>query len=107
MSFFGRTSNPNPDDSQCTLISKTKKTHFYVGLKTETALLIDKKKVIYFQPSKSTNDSSSVDSIFSTEPNQSVVVEKRVVILSSLDIEKDQIDQKLTKEINKLRKFHL
>ena len=103
--FFWENIKNESNNSQCTLISKTKKTHFYVGLKTETSLLIDKKKVIYFQPSKSTNDSASVDSIFSIEPNQSVVVEKRVVILSSLDIEKDQIDQKLTKEINKLRKF--
>lgn len=101
--FFWENIKSESNDNQCTLIARTKKTHFYVGLKTETNLFVDNDKINRFQSHDSAINSPTVSSFFSIEPEQSIVIEKKVIIRSSLDVDKDQLDDVLVDEINNIQ----
>ena len=103
--FFWENIKSESNDNLCTLILRTKKTHFYVGVKTETNLFISNENVNHFQSLKSSVNSPSVSAIFSVQPNQSIAIEKKAIILSSLNVDKGQIDQVLVDEISSFQKL--
>jgi maltose phosphorylase len=104
--FFWENIKSESNDNLCTLISRTKKTHFYVGVKTETDLFVNNDKVNYFLSQKDIVNSPTISASFSIEPNQSIVIEKKAIILSSLNVDKDQINQVLVNEISSFHKLY-
>jgi maltose phosphorylase len=51
-------------------------------------------------------NSPTISASFSIEPNQSIVIEKKAIILSSLNVDKDQINQVLVNEISSFHKLY-
>tara|TARA_B100001059_G_scaffold80778_2_gene78704 strand:- start:225 stop:2447 length:2223 start_codon:yes stop_codon:yes gene_type:complete len=101
--FFWENIKSESNENQCTLIARTKKTHFYVGLKTETSLFVNNDKLNRFKSQKYSANSPTVSLLFSIEHDQPIVIEKKVIILSSLDVDKDQIDDVLVDEISNIQ----
>jgi maltose phosphorylase len=101
--FFWENIKSESNENQCTLIARTKKTHFYVGLKTETSLFVNNDKLNRFKSQKYSANSPTVSLFFSIEHDQPIVIEKKVIILSSLDVDKDQIDHVLVDEISNIQ----
>jgi maltose phosphorylase len=103
--FFWENIKSESNDNLCTLILRTKKTHFYVGVKTETNLFINNEKINHFQSLNSSTNSPSVSASFSIQPNQSITIEKKAIVLSSLNVDKGLIDQVLVNEISSFQKL--
>ena len=103
--FFWENIKSESNDNLCTLILRTKKTHFYVGVKTETNLFINNEKINHFQSLNSSTNSPSVSASFSIQPNQSITIEKKAIVLSSLNVDKGLIYQVLVNEISSFQKL--
>lgn len=85
----------------CMVITETKKTKFQVGVETLTKVHIDGED-IPFTASDCNKKTAKIATIFSAKRGQKIVVEKRAVIVSSLDIAPENIEATIHEEIERV-----
>ena len=100
--FFWKGVHSQADDDKCMIITRTKKTKFHVGLITETTIRVNSEDNVQFQSRKNTRNRASTTTSFLIQPNSSVNIVKKAVILSSLDVDKIKIKEELEATIKSL-----
>lgn len=98
--WIGQKTHNSENESK--LIASTKKTDFWVGFKTDTHIIFANKR---FQPVKNKNTANAtiLNYEFEAEANKDIIIEKRAVILSSLDYEKTVINDALNDHLDELK----
>lgn len=86
----------------CMVITETKKTKFQVGVETHTNVQYDGKN-IPFITSDCNKKTAKIATVFNAKNGQQVVVEKRAVIVSSLDIAPEDIETTIHAEIESIK----
>ena len=92
--------NTKAGGNNCTVITETKKTLFQVGIQTTTTVTHSSKNIA-FSDSESNKRTAKISTKFEAKKGEEISIEKRAVIVSSLDIQKDQIEAILKEEIEK------
>lgn len=101
--FFWKEVHAQANDDKCLFITRTKKTKFHVGIVTETTIHVNSEDNVPFQSRKITKNRASITTSFLIQPNSSVNIVKKAVILSSLDVDKEKIKNELETAILSLR----
>jgi len=101
--FFWKEVHAQANNDKCLFITRTKKTKFHVGIVTETTIGVNSEDNVPFQSRKITKNRASITTSFLIQPNSSVNIVKKAVILSSLDVDKEKIKNELETAILSLR----
>ncbi len=74
------------------LIAETKKTNFIVGVHTSTQINLNEKNVV-FNSKKLTKKYTEISTVFDAKGGDKISIEKRAIIISSLDFDKEKIKE--------------
>ena len=89
-------------DNQSFLLAKTKKTDFYAGIATSTSITVEENEKIVASH-KSKKKFVSTISTFNLKANKTVQIQKKAIIVSSLDYSKKSLHKSLLSEIDSVK----
>ncbi|MDB9883143.1 glycoside hydrolase family 65 protein, partial [Bacteroidia bacterium] len=83
-------------DNSCLLIAETKKTEFHLGVQTFTSITNNGSSVD-FKGKETTKKFVKISTNFKVNKNSQIIIDKRASIISSLDVDKPELEAALVK----------